>query len=35
MANVTKNQTTRTCSNCMLEGHTLDAVFCRACGSEL
>ncbi|MFT6632716.1 MAG: voltage-gated potassium channel [Bacteriovoracaceae bacterium] len=35
IANVTKNQTTRTCSSCMLEGHTLDAVFCRACGAKL
>ena len=32
IANVTKNQTTRTCPNCMLEGHTPDAIYCRACG---
>ena len=35
LANVTNNKTTRTCSSCMLEGHTVDAVFCRACGSTL
>ena len=35
IANVTKNQTTRLCTNCMLEGHTIEAVFCRTCGSKL
>lgn len=35
MANVTKNKTTRTCHNCMLEGHTLEANYCRACGAAL
>lgn len=35
IANVTKNQTTRTCPNCMLEGHTMKANFCRSCGSRL
>ena len=35
IANVTKNQTTRTCSSCMLEGHTMDAIYCRACGRKL
>jgi voltage-gated potassium channel len=35
MANVNKHHTTITCSNCMLEGHTIEAVYCMACGSEL
>lgn len=35
MANVTKNKTTRTCQSCMLEGHTLEANYCRACGVHL
>jgi voltage-gated potassium channel len=35
LANVTKNQTTRTCPTCMLEGHTLEGNFCRACGGQL
>jgi voltage-gated potassium channel len=35
IANVTKNQTTRLCTNCMLEGHTIEAAFCRKCGSKL
>jgi len=38
IANATKgtsNQTTRTCPNCLHEGHVMEARFCRMCGSKL
>lgn len=35
IANVTNNKNTRVCSNCMLEGHTIEALYCRACGFKL
>ena len=35
IANATKNQTTRMCHACLLEGHATDAIFCRACAHRL
>jgi voltage-gated potassium channel len=35
IASANRNQTTRTCPNCMLEGHTPDAKYCRLCGKSL
>ena len=35
MANLRVNHSTTTCSNCMLEGHNIDANFCRVCGANL
>lgn len=34
LANVSKGQTTKTCPNCMLEGHSEDANYCRVCGDR-
>ena len=33
--NAINRQTTRSCHNCMLVGHELDANFCRNCGTKL
>lgn len=35
ITNAAKNKDTRTCNNCLLEGHLDDAVHCRRCGDKL
>lgn len=35
MVATSASSSTRTCSSCMKEGHNIDALFCRICGSKL